>query len=83
MDRSGTELGSSDPMGFHFTAVFKQVPEGYIGFVMEVPGANAQGANLSEARSSLRDALLLVLLSRRELSREEFGARGYIREALR
>ncbi len=69
-------------MAIHFTAVFKQVPEGYIGFVMEIPGANAQGANLSEARSSLRDALVLVLQSRRQQSREEFGTDGDIREPL-
>ena len=26
-----------------FNAVFKKVPEGYIGFVEELPGANTQG----------------------------------------
>jgi hypothetical protein len=29
-----------------FTAVFRQAPEGYIGFVEELPGANTQGATL-------------------------------------
>ena len=28
-----------------FNAVFKKVPEGYIGFVEELPGANTQGKN--------------------------------------
>jgi len=28
-----------------FTAVFEEVPEGYIAFVEELPGANTQGAN--------------------------------------
>ena len=28
------------------TAVFQQVPEGYIGFVEELPGANTQGDTL-------------------------------------
>ncbi len=28
------------------TAVFKKVPEGYIGFVEELPGANTQGKTL-------------------------------------
>jgi predicted RNase H-like HicB family nuclease len=32
-----------------FTAVFQKVPEGYIGFVEELPGANTQGATLEEA----------------------------------
>ena len=28
------------------TAVFRKVPEGYVGFVEELPGANCQGATL-------------------------------------
>ena len=36
-----------------FTAVFQQVPEGYIGFVEELPGANTQGDTLDEARTNL------------------------------
>ena len=32
----------------NFTAVYLQVPEGYIGFVEELPGANTQGATLDE-----------------------------------
>jgi hypothetical protein len=32
-----------DPMQLELTAVFKKVPEGYIGFVEELPGANTQG----------------------------------------
>ena len=31
-------------MDFQFTAVFRRVPEGYIAFVEELPGANTQGA---------------------------------------
>ena len=32
------------------TAVYMQVPEGYIAFVEELPGANTQGDTLREAR---------------------------------
>ena len=39
-----------------FTAVFMKVPEGYIGFVQELPGANTQGATLEEARANLAEA---------------------------
>ncbi|MGH9353818.1 MAG: type II toxin-antitoxin system HicB family antitoxin [Terriglobia bacterium] len=39
------------------TAVFKKVPEGYIGFVEELPGANAQEETLDEAKQSLREAV--------------------------
>jgi predicted RNase H-like HicB family nuclease len=43
------------------TAVFQKVPEGYIGFVEELPGANTQAATLDEARESLAEAVELVL----------------------
>jgi len=33
-------------MELAFTAVFKKIPEGYIAFVEELPGANTQGATL-------------------------------------
>ena len=63
------------------TAVFRKVPEGYIGFVEELPGANTQGANLEEARSNLVEAVALVLEANRALAEEsivghEFGAPG-------
>jgi predicted RNase H-like HicB family nuclease len=37
-----------------FTAVFQKVPEGYIAFVEEMPGANSQAATLGEARTDLK-----------------------------
>jgi len=51
-----------------FTAVFRKVPEGYIGFVEELPGANTQGETLEEARANLEEAVLLVLEANRELA---------------
>ncbi len=44
-----------------FTAVFEKVPEGYIAFVEELPGANTQGTTLAEARENLHEAIELVL----------------------
>jgi len=44
-----------------FTAVFRKVPEGYIAFVEELPGANTQASTLGEARKNLREAVALVL----------------------
>jgi predicted RNase H-like HicB family nuclease len=41
-------------MDLQFTAVFRQVPEGYIGFVEELPGANTQGTTLEETRANLQ-----------------------------
>jgi predicted RNase H-like HicB family nuclease len=48
-------------MSLELTAVFQQVPEGFIAFVEELPGANSQGATLEEARSNLHEAVMLVL----------------------
>jgi predicted RNase H-like HicB family nuclease len=55
------------------TAVFRKVPEGYIGFVEEVPEANTQGRTLKEARENLREAVELVLEANRSLVEETVG----------
>jgi predicted RNase H-like HicB family nuclease len=70
-------------MEMAFTAVFKKVPEGYIAFVEELPGANTQGATLAEARDNLREAVELVLEANRALAREEAGDSDVIREPLK
>ncbi len=57
-------------MKFTLTAVFQKVPEGYIGYVEELPGANTQGDTLEEARQNLKEAIALVLEANRELSEE-------------
>ncbi len=69
-------------MEMAFTAVFREVPEGYIAFVEELPGANTQGSTLDEARENLREAVGLVLESNRALAREEVGTAKVIREPL-
>ena len=70
-------------MQVHFTAVFRQVPEGYIAFVEELPGANTQAATLEEARTQLEEAVAMVLEANRELAEAELkGVKG-IREPLR
>lgn len=53
-------------MTMDLTAVFMKVPEGYVGFVEELPGANTQGETLDEARSNLREAVQLILETNRE-----------------
>lgn len=70
-------------MQMALTAVFKKVPEGYIAFVEELPGANTQGATLAEARENLREAVELVLEANRALAREEAGKGEVIREQLK
>ena len=64
------------------TAVFREVREGYIAWVEELPGANTQGATLDEARSNLQEAVRLVLEANRELVQQE-ETEGDIREPLR
>jgi predicted RNase H-like HicB family nuclease len=64
------------------TAVFQKVPEGYIGFVEELPGANAQGDTLEEARSNLQEAVQLVLEANRALVEESLRGKSVIREPL-
>ena len=66
----------------NFTAVFEKVPEGYIGFVEELPGANTQGATLDEARANLTEAVELVLEANRMLSEEALKGKNVIREPL-
>ena len=64
------------------TAVFQKVPEGYIGFVEELPGANTQGATLDEARANLTEAVELVLKANRTLAEESLEGQNVIREPL-
>jgi predicted RNase H-like HicB family nuclease len=70
-------------MSIQFTAVFKKVPEGYVAFVEELPGANTQGANLAEARANLREAVELTLEANRALAEEDLKGQDVIRETLK
>jgi len=63
-----------------FTAIFEQVPEGYIAFVEEIPGANTQGETLDEARQNLAEAVQLVLDANRTLAEESLLGKHIIRE---
>ncbi|MGI8467691.1 MAG: type II toxin-antitoxin system HicB family antitoxin [Pyrinomonadaceae bacterium] len=69
-------------MELKLTTVFQKVPEGYIGFVEELPGANTQGATLEEARENLKEAVELVLEANRILAEEELGEQDLIRETM-
>jgi predicted RNase H-like HicB family nuclease len=64
------------------TAVYMKVPEGYVAFVEELPGANTQGATLEEARANLEDAVVMVMDANRELSQQSLEGAEVIREAL-
>lgn len=64
------------------TAVYQKVPEGFIAFVEELPGANSQGETLDEARANLREAIQLVLEANRTLAKESLGDKTVIREQI-
>lgn len=70
-------------MSVDLTAVFKPVPEGFIAFVEELPGANAQGATLEEARINLQEAVALVLQANWDLAEEDLANATVIRERFR
>src|ERR1700688_1147146 len=69
-------------MNLELTLVFRKVPEGYIGFVEELPGANSQGETLDEVRANLEEAVMLVLEANRTLSEQEIGGAEVIRETI-
>jgi predicted RNase H-like HicB family nuclease len=70
-------------MQAEFTAVYRKVPEGFIAFVEELPGANTQGETLDEARANLMEAVQLVLEANRALAEEELEGVEAIREPLK
>ncbi len=66
-----------------FTAVYRKVPEGYIGFVEELPGAKTQGETLAEARANLREAIEMTLEANRMLAEESIAEiQDVIRESV-
>ncbi|MBI3450940.1 MAG: type II toxin-antitoxin system HicB family antitoxin [Acidobacteria bacterium] len=69
-------------MKLQLTAVFRKVPDGYVGFVEELPGANTQAPTLQEARTNLQEAVMLVLEANRALSEEDLRDQEVIREPL-
>ena len=69
-------------MGMVFTAVYMKVPEGYVAFVAELPGANTQGVTLEEARAHLQEAVDLVLEANRTLADESLRGHEVIKEPL-
>ena len=62
------------------TAVFMPCPEGYIGFIEELPGANTQGATLEEARENLKEAAQMVIAANREMAAKSIAGQDVSRE---
>lgn len=49
-----------------FTAVIEKDGEWYIGYCLEIPGANGQGKTRDECKKNLAEAIGLILQDRRE-----------------
>ena len=62
------------------TAVYMKVPEGYVAFIEELPGANTQGETLDEARENLNEAVALVLEANRAIAEQSLEGAAVIRE---
>ncbi len=67
-------------MDLTLNAVYLKVPEGYIAFVEELPGANTQGATLEEARENLKEAVEMVLEANRALTAETLRGENVLKE---
>lgn len=66
--------------GMDLTVVFKKVPEGYIAWVEELPGANTQGATFAEAQENILEAIQLTLQANHELTGSPLPAEFSLRE---
>lgn len=69
-------------MDLTLNAVYLKVPEGYIGFVEELPGANTQGETLNEVRENLKEAVEMVLEANRALAAETVKGEKVLKERL-
>lgn len=52
-------------MKHQFTAVYKKSGKWYLGWIEEIPGVNTQGKTLKETKENLKEALLLIIESKR------------------
>jgi len=64
------------------TAVFERDGDWWIGWVEELPGANVQERTMDEARESLKEAVMLILETNREMTRRDSEGRDVVREQL-
>lgn len=70
-------------MQLRLTFVFKQMEQGFVGFVQEIPKANGKGSTLEETRQTLIESVHEVIKERRRLSEEELrGVKGVTRELI-
>lgn len=67
---------------FSATYEYEQESRWWIGYVAELPGANAQGRTLEQTRENLREAVQLIVRANRELARRPNPGREAVHEDL-
>ena len=60
----------------NFIATLQKVPQGYIGWVEELPGVNTQGKTKKEVIENLKEAIVLVGEANKKLAAN--SARGNV-----
>jgi predicted RNase H-like HicB family nuclease len=65
------EFDKLERMKHEFTSVIEKRGKWYVAYAEEMPGVNAQGRTLAEARRNLKEALALVLEANRALSAKD------------
>ena len=66
-----------------FTAIFLKGRHGYTGFIEELPGVNAQGHTLEEARANLQNLAAVVFEEERVQAEELLEGKDVVREQFR
>lgn len=81
---STAEYSTPRTLNMKLTAVFVEVPGGYMGYVEELPGANTEGTTLDETRENLQDAVNeMMLADDRDLTEEVIEAnREFTKEVI-
>ena len=65
-----------------FTTVIEKRGKWYIGYIEEIPGVNTQGKTLKEVEENLKEALILIIESNRELARKSAQDHDVIRKTI-
>lgn len=67
-------------MSVTLTAIFLKNEDGYVGFVVELPGFNAHGRTLEEARANLKRLTVIVFDEERSRTESMLEGKDAVRE---
>jgi predicted RNase H-like HicB family nuclease len=63
-----------------FTAVYLKSKHGYVGFIEELPGVNAHGQSIEEARANLQGLATVIFDLERAQAKELLEGKDVMRE---